>query len=102
VAAVFEAMPAAFRPEAAKGVTAVFQYRISGDGGGDWVRRRRRTTCRVWRAGTNGRPAPSSWRAGFLAMMDGRLPPMQAFTSGKLKIEGDVMKSQLIEKLFKR
>jgi putative sterol carrier protein len=25
---------------------------------------------------------------------------MQAYTSGKLKIEGDIMKSQLIEKLF--
>ena len=37
----------------------------------------------------------------FGAMIGGRLPPMQAFTSGKLKIEGDVMKSQLIEKLFK-
>ena len=26
---------------------------------------------------------------------------MQAYTRGKLKIEGDIMKSQLIEKLFK-
>jgi len=26
---------------------------------------------------------------------------MSAFTSGKLKVEGDLMKSQLIEKLFK-
>jgi putative sterol carrier protein len=26
---------------------------------------------------------------------------MQAYTSGKLKIEGDIMKSQLIEKLFR-
>jgi len=26
---------------------------------------------------------------------------MSAYTSGKLKIEGDLMKSQLIEKLFK-
>jgi putative sterol carrier protein len=34
-------------------------------------------------------------------MMDGKLPPMQAYTSGKLKIEGDLMKSQLLEKLFK-
>ena len=34
-------------------------------------------------------------------MMNGKLPPMQAYTSGKLKSEGDVMKSQLIEKLFR-
>jgi hypothetical protein len=26
---------------------------------------------------------------------------MQAYTSGKHKIEGDLMKSQLVEKLFK-
>jgi putative sterol carrier protein len=37
----------------------------------------------------------------FLAMMGGKLPAMQAFTSGKLQIGGDVMKSQLLEKLFK-
>jgi putative sterol carrier protein len=34
-------------------------------------------------------------------MMTGKLPAMQAYTSGKLRIEGDILKSQLIEKLFK-
>jgi hypothetical protein len=28
-------------------------------------------------------------------------PPIQAYTSGKLKIEGHIMKSQLLEKLNK-
>jgi putative sterol carrier protein len=37
----------------------------------------------------------------FVAMIGGKLNAMQAYTSGKLKIEGDLMKSQLIEKLFK-
>ena len=37
----------------------------------------------------------------FLNLMSGKLPAMQAYTTGKLKIEGDLMKSQLIEKLFK-
>jgi len=37
----------------------------------------------------------------FLALMGGKLQAMQAYTSGKLKIKGDIMKSQLIEKLFK-
>ena len=39
--------------------------------------------------------------ADFLDLMNGKLPAMQAYTSGKLKIGGDIMKSQLIEKLFK-
>jgi putative sterol carrier protein len=34
-------------------------------------------------------------------MMSGKLSAMKAYTSGKIKIEGDLMKSQLIEKLFK-
>jgi putative sterol carrier protein len=37
----------------------------------------------------------------FVDMISGKLQAMQAYTSGKLKIEGDVMKSQLIGKLFK-
>jgi putative sterol carrier protein len=37
----------------------------------------------------------------FVDMINGVLPSMQAYTSGKLKIEGDIMKSQLIGKLFK-
>jgi putative sterol carrier protein len=36
----------------------------------------------------------------FLDLMNRKLPAMQAYTSGKLKIEGDIIKSQLIEKLF--
>ena len=34
-------------------------------------------------------------------MISGKLNAMQAYTSGKLKIQGDLMKSQLIQKLFK-
>jgi putative sterol carrier protein len=33
--------------------------------------------------------------------MNGKLAAMEAYTSGKLKIDGDIMKSQLIGKLFK-
>ncbi len=37
----------------------------------------------------------------FVKMIQGQLNAMSAYTSGKLKIEGDLLKSQLIEKLFK-
>ncbi|MBL0715662.1 MAG: SCP2 sterol-binding domain-containing protein, partial [Desulfosarcina sp.] len=102
VAAVFEAMPGAFRPEAAEGVAVVFQYRISGPGGGNWYCAVENRQCKVT-AGEHERPTCTLLMAApdFLAMMSGGLPPLQAFNSGKLKIEGDIMKSQLIEKLFK-
>ncbi|NIR17670.1 MAG: SCP2 sterol-binding domain-containing protein, partial [Desulfobacterales bacterium] len=37
----------------------------------------------------------------FVGLIEGTVNAMQAYTSGKLKIEGDLMKSQFIEKLFK-
>jgi NAD(P)-dependent dehydrogenase (short-subunit alcohol dehydrogenase family)/acyl dehydratase/putative sterol carrier protein len=101
-AAVFAAMPAAFQADRASGVEAVFQYKITGDGGGQWVCAVKGGACTV-AAGTHDSPACTleMTTPDFLAMMNGTLPAMQAYTSGKLKIGGDVMKSQLIGKLFK-
>ncbi len=102
VSAVFEAMPDAFVADAAAGVDVVFQYQITGEGGGDWFCAVKDGSCRV-ESGTHQKPT-CSLKMGvgdFLDFMNGKLPAMQAYTSGKLKIEGDIMKSQLIEKLFK-
>jgi len=80
----------------------VFQFRISGPGGGDWSAVIRDGACTVT-AGQHEKPTTTIKMADrdFLNLMSGKLPAMQAFTGGKLKIEGDLMKSQLIEKLFK-
>jgi NAD(P)-dependent dehydrogenase (short-subunit alcohol dehydrogenase family)/putative sterol carrier protein len=103
VAGIFEAMPGAFQAAAAGGLDVVFQYRIGGEGGGDWYCAVKDQTCRV-AAGVHEKPTCTLKMTDqdFLAMMGGKITPMQAFTGGKLKIEGDIMKSQLIEKLFKR
>jgi 3-hydroxy-3-methylglutaryl CoA synthase/NAD(P)-dependent dehydrogenase (short-subunit alcohol dehydrogenase family)/putative sterol carrier protein len=101
VAALFEKMPEAFKADAAAGVDVVFQFNISGKGGGDWYCVIKDRTCAI-EAGVHDKPVCTLKMADadFLAMMDGILPAMQAFTSGKLKIEGDMMKSQLLQKLF--
>ncbi len=101
-AEVFDAMPGAFSVDAAGGVDVVFQYNISGNLGGDWNCTIKDNTCAV-AAGNHEAPVCTLKMADtdFLAMMNGTLPAMQAYTSGKLKIEGDIMKSQLIEKLFR-
>lgn len=102
VAEVFDAMPQAFVAEAAAGVDIAFQYHISGDGGGDWFSTIQNGSCRV-DAGSHEKPGCTLKMSDsdFLDLMNGKLPAMQAYTSGKLEIEGDIMKSQLIEKLFK-
>jgi NAD(P)-dependent dehydrogenase (short-subunit alcohol dehydrogenase family)/putative sterol carrier protein len=102
VSDVFDALPGAFVADAAGGVNVVFQYEIAGEGGGQWLCEIKDGGCRV-EAGVHEKPTCTLTMDGtdFLDMMNGKLPAMQAYTSGKLKIGGDIMKSQLIEKLFK-
>nr|BAL56609.1 short-chain dehydrogenase/reductase [uncultured prokaryote] len=102
VAEVFARMPEFFRPEKAAGVDVVFQFRISGPGGGDWYVVVKEGTCTV-SPGVHEKPTTTLKMADedFLALVAGKLPAMQAFTTGKLKIEGDLMKSQLVQKLFR-
>jgi putative sterol carrier protein len=102
VAEVFAGMPNSFQADAARGVDVVFQFTIGGEGGGDWVVAVKDGACRV-EPGIHAKPNTMVRMDGadFLAMMAGKLSAMQAYTSGKIKIGGDLMKSQLIEKLFK-
>ena len=101
VSDVFEGLSGKFKEEAAKGKTVVFQFNITGAGGGQWVCDIDDGTLSISQ-GEHGQASCSleMLDADFLDMMGGRLPSMQAYTSGKLKITGDIMKSQLIEQLF--
>ncbi|MBW2203925.1 MAG: SDR family NAD(P)-dependent oxidoreductase [Deltaproteobacteria bacterium] len=102
VAGVFENIPGAFQPDKAAGVDVVFQFDISGAEGGSWYITVKDGSCEVAQ-GSQGSPTTTIKMGDddFVKMMSGELNAMSAFTSGKLKVEGDLMKSQLIEKLFK-
>ena len=102
VAEIFKQMPTAFVADKAAGVEVVFQYSISGPGGGEWGVIIKDQTCTV-KEGANDSPTTTILMSDkdFMALIQGKLDAMQAFTTGKLKIKGDLMKSQLIEKLFK-
>jgi len=101
VAEIFARMPEVFNPEKAAGKDLVFQFCISGPGGGDWFVTVREGACRV-EAGKAEKPTTTIRMADedFVQLIQGRLDGMQAFSTGKLKVEGDIMKSQLIGKLF--
>jgi putative sterol carrier protein len=102
VGTIFEGMKSAFNAGAAAGLDVVFQFNIGGAGGGDWFCEISDGNC-VIESGTHSNPACTiiMEAADFNDLMQGKLPAMQAYTSGKLKLEGDIMKSQLLEKLFK-
>jgi 3-hydroxy-3-methylglutaryl CoA synthase/NAD(P)-dependent dehydrogenase (short-subunit alcohol dehydrogenase family)/putative sterol carrier protein len=99
---IFERIPEAFRPEKASGLDVVFQFAIGGGGGGTWHVKVKDQKCEV-KEGAHEKPTTTIKMGDedFVKMIEGKLNAMSAYTSGKLKIEGDLMKSQLIEKLFK-
>jgi 3-hydroxy-3-methylglutaryl CoA synthase/NAD(P)-dependent dehydrogenase (short-subunit alcohol dehydrogenase family)/putative sterol carrier protein len=102
VKGIFEGIPEAFRAEKAAGLDVVFQFDISGGGGGSWYVIVKEKACSV-REGKHERPTTTikMGEEDFIKLIKGELNAMKAYTSGKLKIEGDLIKSQLIEKLFK-
>ncbi len=59
-------------------------------------------TCTVEK-GTHAKPTTTLKMSDedFLQFASGKLGATKAFTTGRLKIEGDLIKSQLVEKLFK-
>ena len=102
VAKIFDKICGAFQADKAAGVDVIFQFDISGDGGGSWHVMVKEGTCEV-AEGSHASPTTTIKMAGddFVKLITGELNAMSAFTSGKLRIEGDLMKSQLIEKIFK-
>jgi putative sterol carrier protein len=83
-------------------VDVVFQFQITGPGGGNWHVSIKDAACQT-KPGEHASPTTTIIMSDddFLSLVAGKLNAMQAYTSGKLKIKGDLMKSQLIEKLFK-
>jgi len=99
---VFERIPEAFQAEKASGVDVVFQFVLSGSGGGTWHVKVQGGKCEA-KEGPHEKPTTTIRMADedFVKLIRGELNSMKAYTTGKLKIEGDLMKSQLIEKIFK-
>ena len=102
VQGIFDGLPGAFQADKAAGVEVVFQFDISGPKGGSWTATVKEGTCQVTK-GSHDSPTTTIEMGDddFVKMISGELNAMIAYTSGKIKIGGDLMKSQLIEKLFK-
>jgi putative sterol carrier protein len=84
-------MPAAFVPAKADGVSADVQLHLTGDQGGDWVVSVRSGQCTVTQ-GTVANPKLNltADARDFVGVVTGRVNPVMAFMSGKLKVKGDM------------
>ncbi len=98
---IFRKMPDAFKPDAAAGVDVVFQFIVKGPRGGDWIVAVKDGKCDIT-PGTAQNPNCTLTISdeNFVKLFTGAMTSMQAFLSGNLSLDGDIMKSQLIEKIF--
>ncbi len=102
VKSVFQNLAGAFQQDKAVGVDVVFQFRITAPDEGQWYVVIKEGHCSV-EEGSHSNPTTTIIMGSedFLKMIQGQLNALQAYTTGKLKIEGDLLKAQLIEKLFR-
>jgi putative sterol carrier protein len=100
---VFTGLPLVFNKEAAKGLTAVYQFDLTGEKAAQYHVIIENETCTV-KEGKHASPHITITMAGqdYLDMVNGKLNPQMAFMSGKLKMAGDMGLAMRMQSLFPR
>jgi putative sterol carrier protein len=100
---VFAAMPARFSPEKAGDLQAVFQFDLTGEGGGQYIVTIANGTCTVSEGlAPNPTTTLTASAADYLALANGELEAMPAFMQGRLKIRGDLSAALKMQAIFLR
>jgi len=89
--------------EAATQPNAVYQFNITGDGGGQWnLDLTKGKTGNFTSKGTHASPGATVTVSAedWLGMLNGSLNPMQAFMSGKIKIDGDMTLAMSLQQVM--
>lgn len=101
-AEVFEKLHELFQASEASDENAVFQFDISGDGGGQWSVIVDQGRCEVVR-GPHSSPTVTFTMAteDHVALANGALNPQMAFVMGKIKVSGDLSAAMRFGQLFR-
>ncbi|NXE13294.1 HSDL2 protein, partial [Lophotis ruficrista] len=102
VAETFRVIEGAMSEEYVRTTQGVFQFELSGDGGGTWY------IDLKTKGGSTGRGKPpvtadvvmSMSSEDFVKMFTGKLKPTMAFMSGKLRIKGNMALAIKLEKML--
>ncbi|PIE81909.1 MAG: sterol carrier protein [Chloroflexi bacterium] len=101
VAEIFSNMAANFNAEKAGDLNASVVFDLSGDGGGAWTVSIADGKCDVKEGVADDPTATIKMAAAdYEAMTSGKLNPMMAFMSGKIKVDGDLNTVMKIQSLF--
>ena len=98
---ILESMPDLFRPERAGRANAVVQFKLTGEGGGNWYVTIKNRTCTM-DEGLAEKPTATVQMdaADYVALSTGKLGSMKAFTSGRVKASGDLTLMKRMENWF--
>ncbi len=94
---------AAENTDAATAPNAIYQFNITGDGGGEWnLDCTKGNTGGYVGTGTHDSPGATITVSAedWLGMINGSLNPMQAFMSGKIKIDGDMTLAMSLQQVM--
>jgi putative sterol carrier protein len=101
VAETFEEMQKLFNPAAAAGMNKTYQWNITGEQAGKWALRIANQTCEVIPGGVEKPDLTMTMSdKDWLAIAEGKLDPMNAFMTGKVKTAGDMMLAMRLPQLF--
>jgi len=97
----FANLPGRFNADKAVGLNAIYQFVISGDGGGTWTATVADGACTV-APGEHESPSltittsADNWRR----IVTGDLDPQTAFMTGRLRVRGDMGLAMRLRSLF--
>jgi putative sterol carrier protein len=90
-AEIFQAMPSKFNAQAAGNWETVIQFNVSGEGGGTWTLEVKGGKCEVREGPATGPKATVNTDAAtWVGINTGAVNGMQAFMTGKLKVQGNM------------
>ena len=100
---IVESVEERFRPEKAEGVDIKIGYDLSGDGGGQWTVVVKDQTCTLKDVMDDDCTIVMRMEAQvFVDLNQGKLDGATAFTSGQVKIDGDIGAAGLTTALFRK
>lgn len=101
IADIFPTMVSRFVPAKAEGVNAIIQFNLSGDNGGLYWLKIADGVCESGQGqAENPKMTLKAAADDWFAVSSGQLNAMQAFMSGKIKIEGDMGMAMKLQTMF--
>lgn len=101
IAESFETMVTLFNPNAAAGLNKTFQWNVSGDEAGVYALKVENGTVELVKGGVEKPDVTFNVSdKDWLAIAEGKLDPMNAFMSGRVKLTGDMMLAMRVQNLF--